>query len=431
MPCDGALVKTQRMPNVMTWLRKRDHNAALASAAVTQLRPRTAAAAVTATARSALTAGSIAAERQRPRVTIVVPTYKEVESLPHLIERVARVRSQHALDIDMLIMDDDSQDGSVELIEARPETWVCIVVRKQQRGLSAAVLDGLARARGDVLVCMDADLSHPPECLPLMLRKLRDGADFVVGSRYVKGGTTADDWGILRWLNSRVATAMARPLTNIRDPMAGFFALARNTYQQGRDFNPIGYKIGLELLVKCRCERVVEVPIHFENRRFGASKLTFKQQLLYLQHLRRLYIYKYGLWSQLLQFLAVGAIGTVVNLAALTGLLAAQVPIRAAVALAIGLSMSANFVLNRRFSFSFARRGSWGGQYLRFVAASSVGALVNYALTLVLLHHFPHLPAQGAALFGIAVGTGINFAASRYLVFRTEHMRLSSSPPLT
>lgn len=418
------------MPNVMTWLRKREHNAVSGSAAVAQLRPRSAALKAATARLSGVPARAPANELQRPRVTIVVPTYQEAESLPHLIERVARVRSQHALDIDMLIMDDDSQDGSVELIAARPETWVRIVVRKQQRGLSPAVLEGLRLARGDVLVCMDADLSHPPECLPMMLRKLQEGADFVVGSRYVKGGTTADDWGVLRWLNSRVATAMARPLTNIRDPMAGFFALTRKTYERGRDFNPIGYKIGLELLVKCRCERVVEVPIHFENRRYGESKLSFRQQLLYLQHLRRLYIYKYGLWSQLLQFLVVGGIGTAVNLAALTALVAAHVPIRAAVALAIWISMSSNFVLNRRFSFSFARRGSWWGQYLRFVAASSVGALVNYTLTMLLLNHLPHLAPQAAALFGIAVGTGINFVASRYLVFRSEHLRLSSSRPL-
>src|SRR5690349_15415001 len=107
---------------------------------------------------------------------------------------------------------------------------------------------------------MDADLSHPPEALPGMLTKLREGADFVLGSRYVRGGTTSDDWGVLRWLNSRVATWLARPLTSVRDPMSGFFALRRSTFEAGREFNPIGYKIGLELIVKCGCERVVEVP---------------------------------------------------------------------------------------------------------------------------------------------------------------------------
>ncbi len=360
------------------------------------------------------------------RVTIVVPTYREAQNLPHLIERIARVRRSQALDIDLLIMDDDSRDGTEELIAARPEEWVRLVIRRRDRGLGAAVLEGLRLARGEVLVCMDADLSHPPESVPEMLGKLQQGADFVVGSRYVKGGTTSDDWGVLRWLNSRVATLLARPFSNTRDPMSGFFALRRGTFEAGRDFNPIGYKIGLELTVKCRCERVVEVPIHFENRRFGQSKLTFKQQLLYLQHLRRLYIYKFGLWSQLTQFLAVGAIGTVVNLAALTALSAVHVPLRAAVALAIWVAMSSNFVLNRRFSFSFARAGSWWGQYVRFVAASIGGALINYAVTVLLLGHIRGLLPQVAALAGIAMGTGINFAASRYLVFRTAHLRLTA-----
>jgi dolichol-phosphate mannosyltransferase len=148
---------------------------------------------------------------------------------------------------------------------------VRLLVRTADHGLSRAVLDGLRRATGDVLVCMDADLSHPPEAIPAMLAKLREGADFVIGSRYAEGGSTAHDWGFLRWINSRVATWLARPLTHVRDPMSGFFALRRQTFEAGRDFNPIGYKIGLELIVKCGCERVVEIPIHFADRRFGSA----------------------------------------------------------------------------------------------------------------------------------------------------------------
>lgn len=359
-----------------------------------------------------------------PHVTVVVPTYREVENLPHLIGRVGKVREQHGIDLDMLIMDDDSRDGSVELVSSRPESWVQLIVRKGERGLSASVLEGMNRARGDILICMDADLSHPPEAIPSLLAKLEEGADLVVGSRYAEGGTTADDWGVLRWFNSRVATLLARPLTNISDPMAGFFALSRSTFESGRDFNPIGYKICLELIVKCRCERVVEVPIHFENRRFGHSKLTLKQQLLYLQHLRRLYIYKYGVWSQLLQFLAVGAIGTGVNLSALTVLIAAHVPIRASVAIAIWLAMTFNFILNRRFSFSFARHGAWFSQYARFTAASFIGALINYAVTMVILGIATGIAPQLAAFAGIVAGTGFNFVASRYLVFRARHVRI-------
>jgi len=361
--------------------------------------------------------------RPRPRVTIVVPTYKEVESLPHLIERVAKVRAEAGLDIDMLIMDDDSRDGSVELLAARPEEWVQLVVRTSDRGLSQAVLDGARRARGDYLVCMDADLSHPPEVLPAMLAKLDGGADFVLGSRYVSGGTTSHDWGFLRWANSRVATLLAMPLTSVRDPMSGFFAMRRSTFELGRDFNPVGYKIGLELIVKCGCERVVELPIHFEDRRFGKSKLTLHQQMLYLQHLRRLYVFKFGAWTQLMQFLVVGGLGTIVNLVALSALLAVAVPQRPAIAGAIFVAMCLKFVLNRRFSFEHTRHRPWPRQFVGFVAASSIGALINYATTLFVAGHLPGLRVQVAALLGIAVGTLFNFTASRYLVFRGTHVR--------
>jgi len=357
------------------------------------------------------------------RVTVVVPTYKEAENLPHLIGRLAKVREEYGVDLDVLIMDDDSRDGSAELVAARPEKWVQIVVRTADRGLSPSVLDGMKRAEGEVLVCMDADLSHPPEAIPQMLHKLADGADFVIGSRYVKGGSTSDDWGFLRWINSRVATLLARPLTSARDPMAGFFAFRRSTFEAGRAFNPVGYKIGLELIVKCGCERVVEVPIHFEDRRLGKSKLTMRQQLLYVKHLRRLYTFKFGAWSQFVQFLTVGGLGTAVNLALLTAILRLGVSAKPAVATAIVLSMCFNFVLNRRFSFGESRKDSWIRQFIGFMTACSVGALINYAVTLLFMGASFVLRPQLAALVGIAAATAFNFVASRYLVFRSSHIR--------
>lgn len=229
-----------------------------------------------------------------PELSIVVPTYREAESLPDLIDRIAQLRADAHLDLELLIVDDDSRDGTNAVIAARAEPWVQLFVRTSDRGLSQAVLFGLRRAHGRSLVVMDADLSHPPEVIPVMLAELAAGADFVLGSRYVTGGTTADDWGLLRFLNSRVATFLARPLTQVSDPMSGFFALPRAVFERAVDPSPLGYKIGLELLVRCRCERVREVPIHFSNRLRGESKLTLNQQLLYLRHLARLYKFKLG-----------------------------------------------------------------------------------------------------------------------------------------
>lgn len=229
---------------------------------------------------------------QRPTVSVVVPTFREVENILHLAKRLGAVRSSSGLDLELLLMDDDSCDGTVELVESLQVDWVRLFVRKTDRGLSQAVLDGLWRSKADVLIVMDADLSHPPEKIPDMIQALDRGADMVVGSRFVEGGSTDDDWGFFRWINSLVATLLARPLSSLKDPMSGFIAMRRVTFASGRDFNPMGYKIGLELLIKCRCKRVEEVPIHFSHRRFGKSKLSFKEQLKYLQHLRHLYIYK-------------------------------------------------------------------------------------------------------------------------------------------
>lgn len=227
-----------------------------------------------------------------PAVSIIVPTYREAQSLPALIDRLARLRATVLPSLELLIVDDDSRDGTEELIASRAEPWVRLIVRKTERGLSHAVLAGLAQAKGENLVVMDADSSHPPEAIPEMLAQIADGAEFVVGSRYMKGGSTADDWGLFRFLNSRIATYMARPLTHITDPMSGFFALPRKVFLRAESPSPVGYKIGLELLVRCRCRDVREIPIHFANRLHGESKLTIGQQLLYLQHLARLYRFK-------------------------------------------------------------------------------------------------------------------------------------------
>ena len=223
-----------------------------------------------------------------------MPTFREAESLPELIDRVGKLRAAGTSILELLIVDDDSQDGTEELMQSRPEPWVRLIVRKRERGLSQAVLEGLRQAKGDILVVMDADLSHPPEVIPTMLAALNQGADFVVGSRYIEGGTTADSWGLFRFINSRVATYLARPLTRITDPMSGYFALPRAVFERAENPSPVGYKIGLELLVRCHCEHVREVPIHFANRLRGTSKLTLAQQLLYLKHLARLYRFKFG-----------------------------------------------------------------------------------------------------------------------------------------
>lgn len=229
-------------------------------------------------------------------VSVIVPTYREAENLPVLVPRVAAALEQASLRGEIIVVDDNSPDATEQVCSQLAAQYpVRLEVRKHDRGLSSAVLHGMRLATGEVLVVMDADLSHPPESIPELVRVLKaDDTDFVIGSRYVRGGSTADDWGLFRWLNSKVATLLAWPLTSVSDPMAGFFAIRRSLFETGTHLDPIGYKIALELIVKCHCKYVREVPIAFTNRLHGESKLTFKEQVNYIRHLKRLYGYKIG-----------------------------------------------------------------------------------------------------------------------------------------
>jgi dolichol-phosphate mannosyltransferase len=229
-----------------------------------------------------------------PRLSVIVPTFREADNLPELAERLFSSVSQEPYDTELIIVDDNSPDETRAICQALSQRFpVRLHVRTTERGLSSAVIAGIQKATGEIFVVMDADLSHPPEAVPELVAALENPrTDFVIGSRYVRGGSTDEDWGILRFLNSKLATFLATPLTRAADPMAGFFGLRRETFEAAEQLNPIGYKIGLELMIKCRCQGVVEVPIHFANRKCGTSKLTLKEQLNYIRHLARLYAFQ-------------------------------------------------------------------------------------------------------------------------------------------
>jgi dolichol-phosphate mannosyltransferase len=356
-------------------------------------------------------------------ISVVVPTYQEAENIADLIGRIEAVRAEHRLELDLLVLDDPSDDGTDKIIAELDKPWVRLITRTGERGLSYAVADGLAAAAGDRLLVMDADLSHPPEAIPAMMAALDDPkVDFVIGSRYVPGASTDEDWGLMRWVNSKIATWLARPFTRAKDPMAGFFALRRETYASAEALNPIGYKIGLELLVKCGCRNVAEVPIHFADRAKGQSKLNLSEQLRYLRHLKRLADYKYGALSHFIQFGAIGAAGTAVNIVALILLMAAGMLDQAAVAAAIGVAMTHNFFLNRWITFSYAKHISMFRQYRKFVATCLLGAVINYSITVWLWDNVAFFAEwkPAAVVVGVLGGMFFNFFGSKLWIFKKQ-----------
>jgi dolichol-phosphate mannosyltransferase len=226
-------------------------------------------------------------------ISVVVPTYCEADNLRVLIPRLAECLDKLLFSWEVIIVDDDSPDATISICNALSANFpVRLLVRSRDRGLSTAVLLGMHQAIGEILIVMDADLSHPPEKVPELVYAIKEGADFVVGSRYVGGSSTDKDWGILRWINSRAATWLAWPISKTTDPMSGFFAIRKEQFVVAKDLRPIGYKIALELQVKCNCKNVLDVPIRFSNRLHGMSKLSLREQVNYLRHLKRLYVFK-------------------------------------------------------------------------------------------------------------------------------------------
>lgn len=223
------------------------------------------------------------------RVSIVVPTFNERERLTDLVDAIFAAYDAGALDGELVIVDDNSPDGTGRLADdlARRHR-ITVVHRAGKLGLGTAVIEGFAAATAPIVGVIDADMSHPPALLPRMLAAMRAAsADVIVGSRYIPGGGTRN-WEPSRLLMSRVACLMARGLTPIRDATSGFF-LIRRDLAQGVRISAGGFKICLELLVRGRPASVLEVPYVFEGRTAGESKMNLKEALGYLRQLWELW----------------------------------------------------------------------------------------------------------------------------------------------
>jgi dolichol-phosphate mannosyltransferase len=225
------------------------------------------------------------------KFSIVVPTYNEAGGIERLIATLADVFATNGLDGEIVVVDDNSPDGTGAIVDELSTRYpVRCLHRPGKLGLSSGVIDGWRFARADsvALGAMDGDFSHDPQIIPRMVTSLaQDGYELAVGSRYVAGGAIRN-WPLKRKITSLVAIALAKPLTRIRDITSGYFLVKRSALE-GVTLDPIGFKIGLEVIAKAHYNCAIEVPYVFTDRIAGTSKLNQSEIVNYLKQLARIY----------------------------------------------------------------------------------------------------------------------------------------------
>jgi dolichol-phosphate mannosyltransferase len=216
-------------------------------------------------------------------VSIIIPTLNEEENIVPLVSEITASPVSFR---EILFVDDHSTDATGDKIRALAVNHPIRLIKQDGAGpgLAGAIMSGARAAEGEVLLVMDADLSHPPDRIKDLVAPLFAGkADLVVGSRYVKGGSTPD-WPAWRRVVSRAGAVLAYPLTGLHDSMCGFFAISRSRLLELAP-QTSGFKIVFETMVRARGTlRVREIPIVFRKRVHGKSKMSFGVALRFFFH---------------------------------------------------------------------------------------------------------------------------------------------------
>ena len=221
-------------------------------------------------------------------VSVIVPTYNEKENLPILIDKINRVFADGKINGDVVIIDDNSPDGTGQLAEQLKEKYkfLKVVHRPTKLGLGSAYRESFRAAESKLLITMDADLSHDPAYIPQFIEKA-EHADVVVGSRYVEGGGIVG-WGLYRKLVSKLANLLARISVGagVSDMTSGYRAYRKEVFEKvaTKRIKSSGYAFQLEIIYEIRKKgfKIDEVPIIFTDRRKGESKLGMRDIISFL-----------------------------------------------------------------------------------------------------------------------------------------------------
>jgi dolichol-phosphate mannosyltransferase len=362
------------------------------------------------------------------RIVVVIPTFNERGNIGRLIGQLQVVLSSANHDLQVLVVNDNSPDGTADIVRECREKWHNVHLLEGRRsGLGAAYIRGFRYAldelRPDVVFEMDADFSHKPSDIPRLVRALEEGADFVIGSRYVPGGSIPKKWGAHRRLGSRFGNIVARyaaGMYKVRDCTAGFRAIRADVIRRMdlEGFRVQGYAFQIALLhgAVVGGAKVVEVPVAFVDRTVGESKLGIKDVIEF---------FRSALWirfqsSQVfIKFCITGASGVVVNLGLFSALMAVGVNRYLASPIAIECSIISNFLLNNYWTFS--RRDLVGpvrARGLRFNFVSIVSLAISYLTFAGLSRMYPAVAPQVHQLLSIIPATFVNYFLNAYWTFR-------------
>jgi dolichol-phosphate mannosyltransferase len=373
------------------------------------------------------------------QVSIIVPTYNESQNILAILKSIEQNLPKNK-PVETIVVDDNSPDGTGSIVEEYINTvkkatgyTIEVIRRKAKEGLSSAILKGIENSKGQTIVVMDSDRSHPPDIIPKMVDTLDNSeCDIVVASRYVKGGLVSG-WSVKRKLISKIATKIAQHGLGVgqKDPLSGFFAFRINILD-GLKLDVIGYKMLLEILVKTKGARVKEIPYTFTNRMQGESKLGTPVIFDYIRSVWKLY--RYGalqrkqekrasvrFLSKAARFYTIGASGLAVNylISLLFATEIASIWYLHANVVGIISSMTTNFVLNKIWTFEdrdFALRRTLI-QYGKFIGFSSIGALIQLGFVFYLVENYSLMYPQALILAVLLAAFG-NFILNKKFTFK-------------
>lgn len=356
-------------------------------------------------------------------ISVILPTYNESDNIKVIVTQIVNALKSSKMEGEIIIVDDNSPDGTAEVAKELAKDYpIKVCLRKNERGLATAVIKGFELASGDICVVMDADLSHPAEKIPDMVKPILEGkCDATVGSRYVSGGG-CEDWPMIRRFVSRFSGLLAKGLSGLSDPTSGFMAIRKGALEKVM-LDPVGWKIVLEVIVKTGA-MFKEVPIVFADRERGQSKLNTTVQAQYIAHLWKLYHFKYPLIFQFLKFCIVGFFGLMVDTAVLIGFVErARLDPRLAAVFAFFCAVSSNYILNRFWIFDSHGRTNLATSYAWFVTVCLSGLFVRLGIMHLLIEFFNMGVGYRyvlASIIGILGATIFNFLGTKFVAFSSK-----------